>query len=205
MEHVSQSPFARALGDQLRTLPPSLQTYFRGVPRGSVGIGEGTFARIGTPRRWLWPILRWFERRGAVLSGWHEDVPFTVYNRVIAGRAIAERVIALPAGTWTMRDSVAQGRHGRVVDQLGEPAVLVAVFDVTAEDDAVVLRSTAVGLRPRGKRLRLPGFVAPRITLTEKPAADGGQQVSLTVDAPLIGRIYEYSGTFRYRVDEESS
>lgn len=31
-----------------------------------------------------------------------------------------------------------------------------------------------------------------------------GVRIRLTVDAPLVGRIYEYGGTFRYRIEEES-
>ncbi len=28
----------------------------------------------------------------------------------------------------------------------------------------------------------------------------GLQQVSVTIDAPLVGRLYEYSGSFRYGI-----
>jgi len=31
----------------------------------------------------------------------------------------------------------------------------------------------------------------------------GVQRVALTVDAPVLGRIHEYSGTFRYRIEED--
>jgi hypothetical protein len=35
----------------------------------------------------------------------------------------------------------------------------------------------------------------------ERTLPDGRQHVALTLDAPLLGRIYEYSGAFAYRVE----
>ncbi len=33
----------------------------------------------------------------------------------------------------------------------------------------------------------------------------GRQRVELTVDLPVIGRVYEYHGTFTYRIEQEAS
>jgi len=203
MRHIPQSPYLRALGEERTQLHPGLATYFSAVPRGSVGIGEGVFRRVGTPRRWLWPVLRMLQARGAVLSGWHEDVPFTVRNRTIAGRAIAERTFHLPTGDWVMRDAVGVRPHGALVDQLGEPSVLAAAFDARVDAGALRLRSTAIGIRLGRVRIRLPRVIAPVIRLRESiDEASGRQRVQLSVDMPLLGRIYEYDGTFTYRIHE---
>ena len=205
MEHVPHSPYLRALGGQRGLLHPALRTYFSAVPRGQVGIGEGTFSRIGTPRRWLWPVLRVLQRHGVVHAGWNRDVRFTVRNQSIASRTVGERTLHLPEGDWTMRDSLSAGSHGRVLDQLGEPVTLAVVFDVSVDGDALALRSRSLGVRLGRMRVRLPRLIAPVVRLRESAEKQAGRQrVSLTVDMPLIGRIYEYEGVFSYRLESAS-
>lgn len=201
---MPQSPYLRALGAQRTSLHPSLRTYFSAVPRGEVGIGEGVFDRVGTPRHWLWPLLRMLQRHAVVHAGWHQDVPFTVHNRTIAGKAVSVRTLHLPDGDWTMKDAVSARPRGRVLDQLGEPTTLAVSFDASIDDDALALRSTAVGIRIGRMRITLPRFIAPVVRLRESASTQAGRQrVVLTVDAPLIGRLYEYEGTFEYRLEPD--
>ena len=201
MTPVPQSPYARALGGRIHDLHPRLRAYFDAIPDGAVGIGEGVFQRVGTPRRWLWPALRMLQRRGVVAAGWERDVPFRVENRTVASRAIGERTFQLGRGPWVMRDAVAVTRGGRVVDELGEPGILVVCFDVEVDGGALRLTSRAVGLRIGRFRVRVPRPIAPVVRLHERFDDDlDRQRVSLTVDAPLIGRLYEYRGDFTYRI-----
>lgn len=203
MTPVAQSPYARALGDRIDDLHPRLHAYFSAIPDGSVGVGDGVFDVVGTPRRWLWPILRVLERRGVVAACWERDVPFRVENRTVASRAIGERTFHLSSGAWTMRDAVALTRHGRVVDELGEPGLIAACFDVDVQDGGLRLTSRAVGIRLGRLRLRLPRALSPVVRLSERfDDTSDRQRMSLTIDAPLIGRVYEYSGSFRYRIEE---
>ena len=205
MRHPSTSPYARALGTRLALLDPPTRSYFQAIPEGHVGIGEGVFERVGTRRRWLLPVMRRLQRRGIVVAGWYTDVPFRIENRTIAGRAIAERTLMLPEGDWVMRDAVALKPHGRLVDELGEPSLLAASFDVATDAGALRLTSRAIGMRLGRFRPRVSGRLIPRIRLREGlDAGTGRQRVELTIDAPLFGRLYEYSGTFAYRIEEES-
>ncbi|WP_243233283.1 DUF4166 domain-containing protein [Microbacterium sp. CIAB417] len=205
MRHPSTSPYARALGSRMPLLDASTRRYFSAIPEGRVGVGEGVFERVGTRRGWLAPLLRPLQRRGILVAGWYEDVPFRIENRTVAGRAIAERTLRLPGGDWVMRDAVALKPHGRLVDELGEPPLLAASFDVGTDGGSLRLTSRAMGLRVGRMRPRLSGRLAPRIRLREgADEASGRQRVELTVDVPLIGRIYEYAGTFTYRIEEES-
>lgn len=202
MTPVPQSPYARALGDRIHELHPRLQAYFSGVPEGHVGIGDGIFQRVGTPRRWLRPLLRILERRGVIAACWEENVRFRVENRTIAARAIGERTFHLPSGDWTMRDAVALTRGGRVVDELGEPGVVAACFDLDVQDGALRMTSRAVGLRIGPLKARIPQMFAPVVRLTERFDEDlGRQRIALTMDAPLLGRLYEYRGDFSYRIE----
>lgn len=203
-----RSPYAAALGPRVDELHPHLGRYFAAIPQGGVGVGRGTFERVGcrnpVVRGLLGPVLRVLQRHGAVYGGWAEDVPFTVRNRDGAGRS-AERTLHLPDGDWTMRDRVRPLPHGRIVDSLGRPGVLAAVFDATTSEGALELRSTRVGVRLGRLRIRFPRCIAPRIRLVESADEDNGlQRVALTVDVPLLGRIHEYAGTFRYDIEEDA-
>lgn len=205
MTNVPQSPYARALGDRIEQLHPRLRSYFQAIPDGKVGVGEGVFQRVGTPRRWLWPILRVLERRGVVAACWERDVPFRIENLTVASRAIGTREFDLPGRIWTMRDAVAATRHGRVVDELGEPALIAVCFDIDVQGGALVLTSRAVGIRLGGLRLRVPRGLSPVVRLTERfDEAVDRQHVALSIDVPLIGRVYEYRGHFDYRIEEVS-
>lgn len=202
MTPVPQSPYARALGERIDDLHPRLRAYFEAIPEGAVGVGDGVFQRVGTPRRWLWPLLRLLERRGVLAARWERDVPFRVENRTIASRAIGERTFHFAGGPWVMRDAVALTRHGRVVDELGEPGLVAACFDVEVQEGALRLTSRAVGVRLGRLRLRIPRPLAPIVRLTERfDDAEERQRVALTVDAPVVGRLYEYRGDFRYRIE----
>ncbi|MFD5215878.1 DUF4166 domain-containing protein [Microbacterium sp. NPDC058345] len=203
MPDLALSPYLRVLGAGRAGLHPNLATYFEAVPPGHIGIGEGVFHRAGARRRWLWPVFRMLQARGAVLGGWHENVPFTVRNRSVEGSAVARRTFHLPAGDWVMRDVVSARANGTVVDQLGEPPIVAAAFRVSVEGGALRLHSTAVGIRLGRLRVRMPKAIAPVIRLRESfDDAARRQRVELSVDVPGLGRVYEYDGTFAYRVEE---
>lgn len=88
----------------LDRLHPRLHAYFGPVPPGSVGRGEGLFDVVGTPRRWLWPVLAWLARDGIVFPVWERAVPFTVENRparVGRGGGTGREARPTPAGRPT--------------------------------------------------------------------------------------------------------
>jgi len=79
---VTRSPYELSAPPHvLARLHPRLRTYFGPIPPGHVGRGEGVFDVVGTPRRWLWPVLAQLARDGVVFPVWERDVPFTVENR----------------------------------------------------------------------------------------------------------------------------
>lgn len=182
-----------------------LQRYFATIPAGSVGIGEGVFERFGTGRRWLRPILTWLARRQVIVPGMHHQVPFRVENRTIAGRQTAARSLDLDSGTWTMVDAVSLSESGQVIDVLGQPALVEAAFDVAAVEGGLSLSSRAIAVRLGPVRLPVPKAVRPVIALSERFDAEVARQyVRLTVDVPVLGRVYEYNGSFTYRIEQES-
>lgn len=197
-----RSPWERALGSSIGQLSPALRTYFEAIPKGQVGRGSGVFTVAGTPRRWLWPLLSLLARDAVVFPAWEHDVPFTVENRATAaGTVRAVRTFHFRHGDRVMIDEVGIAASG-LVDRLGMRGTVSSNLTAQVVNGHLELRSTAVMLRLGPVRLPL-GVFSPRVRLTER--SDGTRQhVSLTLDAPLFGRIYEYAGSFDYRLENEA-
>jgi hypothetical protein len=202
---TDRSPYESVLGDEFHTLHPRLTTYFSNIPAGSVGRGVGTFDVVGTPRRWLWPVLVLMGRAGMIFPVWQRSVPFTVINRpTTAGNGepavAATRRFLFRSGTRVMAD-LTTVVNGELVDRIGTTGRLQATFTATVTDSGLDLRSTSVAVRIGRSILRIPVLVSPVVRLSERFDDDADRQlIRLTVDAPLLGRLYEYSGTFRYSV-----
>ncbi len=191
------SPWELALRGRLRSLDPALADYFSTIPAGSVGRGSGTFDVVGTPRRWLWPVFAVLGRAAIAFPGWERDVPFEVVNVPGEGCVRATLAFGFCGGERVMRHEIRMTPRG-LVDVLGTHGRLEAALVADAVDGRLELGSTGVRLRLGALRLPLP--LAPRIHLVERRDGDR-QRVEFSMTAPLVGRIYEYAGTFGYRVE----
>ncbi|PZF63805.1 DUF4166 domain-containing protein [Curtobacterium sp. MCBD17_013] len=206
MTPSARSPYeASTRPGALDALHPRLRGYFGAIPAGHVGRGTGVFDVVGTPRRWMWPLLAWFARDAVMAPVWERDVPFTVENRPAVDRegriaVLARRTFHFRSGPWVMQDAITADADG-LADHLGRRGRLVAALDVAVADGALRLVSTRVSFRVLGRMLRLPAAVAPRVVLTERydPGVDR-QRVSLTLSAPLVGTLYRYEGSFVHGV-----
>ena len=215
---MTRSPYELSTpSDVLARLHPRLSTYFGAIPPGHVGRGEGVFDVVGTPRRWLWPLLAWFARDSVMFPGWERDVPFTVENRparVRRGSGVslearvavrAHRTFRFRSGSRTMVDAITAEPDG-LVDHLGRhrrvSARLRAQVDADGPDaGALRLVSTRVTFRALGRDLRLPAALSPCVTLTERFDDEADlQRVSLVLTAPVVGTLYRYEGAFRYEI-----
>lgn len=197
------APWATALGARIKQLSPALQAYFGGVPEGSRGIGEGVFTRVGSPRRVLWPLLALLGRWNIVWPVWERQVPFEVVNVPTPHGLASVRRFQFTAGERTMTDRILFTPHG-VRQRLGTGERVVVELRVDLDGAGLLITSGRVGIRMLGLRWSLPTRWAPRVTVHERTLPDGRQHVSLTLDAPLIGRLYEYAGAFTYRVESIS-
>lgn len=202
---MARSPYEAAMGDALDRLHPRLRPYFSAVPAGSVGRGRGTFAVVGTPRRWLWPALWVLGRQGVVFAVDRRDVPFRVENRpsTTASGAVAVtavRTFAFADGSRRMVDEITARGDG-LEDHLGHRRRWSARLRARVVDGALTLVSTSTSLRLGRLNVRLPRVVAPRVTLHESfDESVGRQRVSVVLDSPTLGRLYEYTGHFDYEV-----
>lgn len=192
------SPWEAALGQRLDDLDPALRAYFSAVPDGIVGRGSGVFDTVGTPRRWLWPVLAVLGRAGIVFPVWAHDVPFDVVNAPADGVVRAERTFHFAGGDRVMSDEIGAA-SGRIVDVLGRRRRLRVLLDPAVIEGRLELRSRGAALRVGPVWLPLP--FAPRVHLVERHDGER-QRVELTMTMPLVGRIYEYAGTFDYRIEK---
>ena len=185
------TPYERAF--DLTGLDPQLADYFTS---GRPGRGEGVFDLVGSPRRWLWPVLWVLGRQGVVFPYWG-SAPFTVINRPVDAALTATRTFHFPGGSRSMIDLMSVV-DGSLIDELGSKRRYRARLTGTVVDGALQLSSTALSMRLGRAHLPLPA----RVTVVERwDAASNRQHVSVVITAPVLGRVYEYSGFFTYRVD----
>ncbi|MCS5719463.1 DUF4166 domain-containing protein [Herbiconiux sp. CPCC 205763] len=215
MVRSPRSPYELTSGSALDDLHPVLRTYFGAIPAGMRGHGSGVFDVVGTPRLWLRPALALLARQGILFPVWEQNVPFTVVNGPLVDRdgrtaVVAVRHFHFLGGARTMVDAITAENPGAdgLVDHLGLDRRFRVRLSTTVVRGELHLVSTSLELRIGRQHYAVPSALAPRVTLVERfdDAARGGegaQRVSVTVDAPLIGRIYEYTGTFTYELRAE--
>ncbi len=193
------SPWRLALGDAVDRLDPGLRDYVSEIPAGSVGRGVGVFDVVGTPRRWLWPVLAVLGRAAIAFPVWERHVPFEVENRPTPHGVAAVRRFRFRGGDREMRDEI-RFERGELVDRLGRRGRLETRMRAVVVDGRLELRSDRLAVRLGRRRLPIP--LAPSFHLVERRLADGRQRVEFELRAPVLGRIYEYAGEFRYRMED---
>ena len=202
---VSQSAYEIIFGELLDGLHPRLRPYFSATPDGYVGRGSGVFSVVGTPRRWLWPVLWVLSRQAILFPVWGHDIPFLVENRRVLDKhgntsVAGVRIYQFAKRDRVMIDAITAETHG-LVDYLGTRRRLVPVFSGAVVDGMLRLTSTRTDLRVGRGLLRIPRWASPRVTLTERfDESTSLQSVSVVLIAPLVGKLYEYAGSFTYEV-----
>ncbi|WP_144761648.1 DUF4166 domain-containing protein [Curtobacterium sp. 9128] len=205
---MTRSPYElSATPDVVARLHPRLRAYFGAIPPGHVGRGEGVFDVVGTPRRWLWPVLAVFARDAVMFPVWERHVPFTVENRAahvgrgtrrearVAVRAL--RTFHLRGGDRTMVDAITAEPAG-LVDHLGRRGRVSARLRVEVDADgpdvgALRLVSTHVAFRALGREFRA------RRLARRGPRAAGASLLSGPRPAPIAPRV-----TLVERFDDEA-
>jgi hypothetical protein len=190
---MAPSPYElSAPGHVLARLHPRLRTYFAAVPVGHVG-REGLFAVVGTPRRWLWPVLALLARDGVVFPVWERDVPFTVENRparVGRGARDGREAGPTPAGSGASR-SPRSPRSDVTAERVGRIAVRAhRTFRLRAGDRTMV---DAITAEPDGlvDHLGRHGRVSAALSIAvDADGADAGalRLVSTSVTIHALGR-----------------
>ncbi len=217
MAPAPRSPYELTVGSGLDDLHPVLRRYFGVVPAGHRGHGSGVFEVVGTPRRWLWPALRILAAQQILFPVWQRNVPFTVVNAPLTDRdgrtaVVAVRRFHFLTGPAVMVDAITAENPGPdgLVDHLGIGRRFRVRLSARVVRGEFHLHSSSVELRIGRHHFGLPSAVAPRLTLIERfddaaQEGEGAQRVTVHLDAPLLGRLYEYTGTFHYELRPEAA
>lgn len=136
-------------------------------------------------------------------------MPFTVENRASVDRqgriaATANRSFAFASGTRSMVDAITADGNG-LLDFLGSRGQYAAHLEAEVAEGALHLRSTRMSIRVLRWWVNCPRAIAPRVLLEERFDEESQlQHVSVILEAPLIGRLYEYAGSFSYEIQREN-
>lgn len=135
---------------------------------------------------------------------WERDVPFTVVNRAASAHnapaVSAQRTFHLAGGDRVMRDLIVATPSG-LVDVLGGRRRFLVRLAAEVDTGALRMRSRRVLLRIGSLHIRIPHALAPVAVLTELFSdADSRQHVALSITLPVIGKVYEYAGSFEYKI-----
>ncbi|MDO9396093.1 MAG: DUF4166 domain-containing protein, partial [Herbiconiux sp.] len=184
MTRAPRSPYELTVGSALDDLHPALRRYVGAVPAGMRGYGQGVFESVGTPRRWLRPVLAVLARQGILFPVWEKNVPFTVVNAPIVDRdgrvaVVAVRRFHFARGPESMVDAITAENPGPdgLVDHLGLDRLLRVRLSARVVRGELHLRSTALEVRVGRQFLAVPAAIAPRVSLVERfdDTAEGGE------------------------------
>ncbi|MDX2377890.1 DUF4166 domain-containing protein [Microbacterium sp. LRZ72] len=193
-----QSVYERVLGERFAALDPQLREYFGFLPEGSRGVGVGTYTSAGLRMRMLWPVFVLLGWRGVAFPKREELVPFVIENAAHAdGSLSARRTFFFGSSTRMMVDSMRVDDE-LLIDRVGRRGEFEVHLALSVVDGRLRMTSQRLALRLGRLRVPLPAWAT--LVLEESAAAPGDrcQHVELTVNAPVVGEIYGYSGAFTY-------
>jgi hypothetical protein len=200
-----RSVYRVLLGDRIDLLQPELSDYVDGVDRGAAGIGRGEYSVAGPSRRWLAPLFACAAPAHALFGERGRNVGLTVVNvphRDARGRVClsSTRSFAFGGVTRTMEDTMLAGRDGLLHDFLGRRRFLeVSLCLGVSAEGWLTMRSVATWVWLGRMRVPVPRILSARVDLTERwDAATASQRVDVTLTHPVLGRVFEYRGSFVY-------
>jgi hypothetical protein len=205
MSEPGRSVYRVLLGDRVDRLQPRLSDYIDGVARGEAGVGRGVYEFAGPSKAWLMPLFTLATRANALFGERGENVGLTVVNVPHSdgrGRVClsSTRSFAFPGVVRTMEDTMLAGRDGLLHDFLGRRRFFEVSLRLGVSSQGW-LRMRSVGTWIWFGRLRVPvpRVLSARVDLTERwDSATASQRVEVTLTHPVLGRVFEYRGSFTY-------
>ncbi|RUR01715.1 DUF4166 domain-containing protein [Labedella endophytica] len=195
-----QSVYQRVLGPEYASLDPRLQQYFGPIPAGWVGSGSGVYRVAGSRHLFLRPVLTVMAWRHVLFPELGHDVPFGVVNTPSTDGGLgAVRTFEFLRRTRIMEDAmVVQG--DRLYDRLGKRGGLGVAIRLSVVSGALHMTSTALALHIGRVRIPLPPLATMHLREHIGEAETARQQVDVRIDAPILGEVFRYTGSFVYSV-----
>ena len=202
------TPFRAVLAPHIAVLPPALRDHYLVSATTPYRIVlEGRMDRIWHRPAWLWPLFWFLTLADMLFPETGVDVPAIM--TVTGGRDRQGR----PYQTWNRSFQFPRSRCFNAmmifddqvacpVERLGPGQLLQMAWDVQFHAPATIeIRTTGCGLRIGQQYMRLPRFCYPTVRAIEiaLPARDDAIHIDLSIEHPLLGRIFGYEGTFFLR------
>lgn len=201
---ASQSVYQRVLGADYDALDPRLQRYFGPIPAGRVGSGTGVYRIAGSRYRFLRPVLALMARRHVLFPELGHDVPFRVTNTPSTDGGLgAVRTFDFPRRVRIMEDAMIV-RRGRLYDRLGKRGGLGVEIRLSVVSGALHMTSTSLAVHLGRARVPLPPLATMRLREHVEEADTTRQHVDVRIDAPFLGEIFRYTGSFTYTLRPDS-
>jgi hypothetical protein len=198
--HRALSVYQRVLGEEFALLDPRLQTYFGPISPGRVGRGAGVYRVAGSRLRLLRPVLALMAWRHVLFPDLGHDVPFTITNTPHSdGSLSALRTFDFPRRTRIMEDTMTV-TDGQLRDRLGKRRGLEVGIQLAVVSGGLGMTSTTLALHLGRLRLPLPPLATMHLDERSDPLDPSRQNVDVRIDAPLLGEVFRYTGTFAYAV-----
>ncbi|RWZ52976.1 DUF4166 domain-containing protein [Labedella phragmitis] len=202
--HPRESVYQRVLGADYASLDPRLQRYFGPIPAGRVGSGSGVYGVAGSRHRFLRPVLAVMAWRHVLFPELGHDVPFRVTNTPTTGGGLgAVRTFEFGSRTRIMQDAMIV-RHGVLYDRLGKRGGLGVAIRLSVVSGALHMTSTGLALHVGRARIPLPPFATMRLREHVEDADTTRQHVDVRIEAPILGELFRYTGSFTYAVTPTS-
>jgi hypothetical protein len=196
----SRSVYQRVLGAEYDALDARLQRYFGPIPAGGAGSGVGVYRVAGSRLRILRPVLALMATRHVLFPELGHAVPFRVTNTPSPdGGLRAVRIFEFRGRTRIMEDAMSV-RGDRLYDRLGKRGGLGVTIRLSVVSGALHMTSTALALHVGRARIPLPPLATMRLREHVEEAETTRQHVDVRIDAPFLGEIFRYTGSFSYTV-----
>ena len=187
------SPFEPALAG--RELDPVLRDQFL-LPHGGGVVLEGEMDEVWHRPRAIRPLLALTSRWNVLFAETGSGVPARLeITRGAGGCHVWRRTFRFGVERRFDAELVRDGP--RLVERTGPFELEWAVR--LLEPGLLEVTTCGASLRVRGRRLRVPRALVPRVTAVERSRGRDRIHVAVTVRHPVLGAVFGYSGSFRLR------
>lgn len=199
-----KSIYERALGDAFDGLHPRMQERFGFTSDDDVAaIGRGTMEYVRNGGLYTLPFLTAGATMNTMFPEENTAVPFTIRNYAYEdsyGRETVTwlRTFQLPKERRFDAAMIYSEERDRIVDYLGERHHLAVDIDLTVSDEGgVELATGAQRLYLFGTGFDFPLVLSARANVHEwYDEATDAYRISVSVTNPIMGLVFEYSGSF---------
>lgn len=199
-----KSIYERALGDAFDDLHPKMQERFGFTSEdGVAAIGRGTMEYVRNGGVYTLPFLTVGASMNTMFPEENTAVPFTIRNYAFEdayGRETITwlRTFQMPKERRFDAAMIYSEERDRIVDYLGKRHHLAVDIDLAVSDEGgIEITTGAQRLYAFGKGLDFPLLLSATANVHEwYDDTAGTYRISVAVTNPIMGLVFEYSGSF---------